>query len=157
MRLFFASWPPPPVAEALAAWAGMARRDCGGRPTPPERIHLTLAFLGDADLRAAQALAGGVRVPRCAFRVEQARYWARNRILWAGPLETPEPLAQLASALGETRRFAAHVTLIRKARMPRRLPPLPALDWPVEAFRLVNSAPGREGPDYEVLGRYDLE
>jgi RNA 2',3'-cyclic 3'-phosphodiesterase len=157
MRLFFASWPPAAVAEALAAWAGEARRDCGGRPTPPERIHLTLAFLGDADPRAAQALAAGVRLPRCAFRVEQARYWMRNRIIWAGPGKTPAALVQLAAALGEARRFAAHVTLIRKARSPRRLPPLPALDWPVEEFRLVNSAPGREGPDYEVLGRYALE
>ncbi|MGE3160717.1 MAG: RNA 2',3'-cyclic phosphodiesterase [Burkholderiales bacterium] len=157
MRLFFASWPPPPVAEALAAWAGEARRDCGGRPTPAGRIHLTLAFLGDADVQAAKRQAAEVRLPACAFRVEQARYWARNRIVWAGPAETPPALAALAAALGETRRFAAHVTLIRKARTPRRLPPLPALDWPVEAFRLVNSAPGREGPDYEVLGRYALE
>lgn len=145
------------MAEALAAWAGQARHDCGGQPTPPERIHLTLAFLGDADSRAAHVLAMGVHLPRCAFRVEEARYWARNRIVWAGPRETPEALARLAAAIGEVRRFATHITLIRKARPPRRLPPLPALNWPVEEFRLVNSAPGRGGPDYEVLGRYALE
>lgn len=157
MRLFFASWPPAAVAEALSRWAEDARQECGGRTTPPERIHLTLAFLGEADPRAARALAADVRLPRCAFRMEQARCWPRNRIVWVGPGDTPPALAALAAALGETKRFAAHVTLLRKARLPRRLPPLPALDWPVDEFRLVNSAPGREGPDYEVLGRYVLE
>lgn len=157
MRLFYASWPPATVAGALARWAEDARQDCGGRATPVERIHLTLAFLGEADAEAAKRLAQTIRLPRCGFLLERSRYWAHNRIVWVGPAETPPALAALAAALGERGRFAAHITLIRKARPPRGLPPLPALNWPVEEFRLVNSALGREGPDYEVLGRYALE
>lgn len=156
MRLFFASWPPAGVAEALARWAHAAQRDCGGRVTRPETIHLTLAFLGDADPQEARATAEAVHLPGCAFAIEQARYWKHNRIVWAGPLETPPELGQLAQALGETRRYAAHVTLIRKARAPRHLPPVPALGWPVPEFVLVGSTLSAEGPSYEVLGRYAL-
>lgn len=157
MRLFFASWPPAAVAGALARWAEDARRDCGGRATPVERIHLTLAFLGEADAEAAKRLAQTIRLPRCGFLLERSRYWAHNRIVWVGPAETPPALAALAAALGERDRFAAHVTLVRKARIPRALPALPAMDWPVDEFTLVSSVPGPAGPAYEVLGRYALQ
>lgn len=157
MRLFFASWPPAEAAEALARWAREAQRDCGGRPVPQERIHLTLAFLGDVDAKVAQALAQGVRLPRTGFTVDEARYWPHNRIVWAGPAQTPGALEDLARALGEQRRFAAHVTLLRKARAPRKLPALPAVEWPVLQFTLVNSVLGPEGPGYELLERYALQ
>jgi len=156
-RLFFAVWPPVGTAAALADWAREARRECGGRATPRERIHLTLAFLGDADPEMARARGAAIRLPGLSLRIEQARYWAHNRIVWAGPLETPAGLQALARELGETRAFAAHVTLIRKARPPGTLPPPPALEWPVTQFTLVNSVLGPEGPDYEVLERYALE
>jgi 2'-5' RNA ligase len=157
MRLFFAAWPDAGTAEALWRWAGEARAACGGRATPKERIHLTLAFLGEADPEAARARAEAeaVGLPGCTFRLEQARYWAHNRIVWAGPRETPAALAALAHALGEVRRYAAHVTLLRDAR-PGELPALPALEWPVRAFALVRSRPTGDGPSYETVARYGL-
>ncbi|MDH4096418.1 MAG: RNA 2',3'-cyclic phosphodiesterase, partial [Betaproteobacteria bacterium] len=121
----------------------------------PDRIHLTLAFLGDADPDEARATAAAVRLPGCAFAIEQARYWVHNRIVWVGPAETPAELSALAEVLGEERGFAAHVTLLRKAR-PAALPPVPALEWPVPEFVLVGSRLSAEGPSYEVLGRYAL-
>ncbi len=156
MRLFFACWPSAGTAQALSDWARAAQRACGGRAARRENIHLTLAFLGAADPQAARATGAAIRLPALALRIEQARYWARNRIVWVGPLETPAGLKQLARALGEQREFDAHVTLIREARLPRALPPLPALEWPVTQFTLVNSILGPEGPSYEVLARYDL-
>lgn len=155
-RLFFAAWPPAATARALADWAGRAQRACGGRAAREENIHLTLAFLGDVDAEVARARGAAIRRQRLAFRIEQARYWAHNRIVWAGPLETPAELRQLARDLGEKCAFAAHVTLLRKASAAAALPPLPALDWPVEEFRLVSSTLGRQGPSYEVLERYAL-
>jgi 2'-5' RNA ligase len=88
--------------------------------------------------------------------VDSARYWNHNRIVWVGPANVPPELAQLARALGETREFAGHVTLLRKARPPAQLPPLPPLEWPVREFLLVNSNLGPEGPSYEVLERFAL-
>lgn len=157
MRLFFASWPPAEVAQALARWAHEAQRDCGGRATREDLIHLTLAFLGDADPGAASATARAARAVASSFPLEIARYWKRNRIVWVGPGKAPAALAALARALGETREFAAHVTLIRKAREPRQpLPALPALSWPVTEFVLMNSRLEPEGPVYQVLERFPL-
>jgi 2'-5' RNA ligase len=156
MRLFFASWPPQAVARALTRWARDAQRECGGRATREEAIHLTLAFLGDVEAQAALAVARPVRASATAFQLTVARFWAHNRIVWVGPEECPASLSTLARDLGGEREFAAHVTLIRKARAPQRLPALPALEWPVTEFALVNSTLGPEGPSYEVLGRFAL-
>src|SRR5439155_1466769 len=52
----------------------------------------------------------------------------------------------------ERRAFAAHVTLVRKAREPGQLPGLPRIEWPVEEFLLVRSISGR----YEPLERFPI-
>jgi 2'-5' RNA ligase len=156
MRLFFASWPPPAVARALAGWAREAQRECGGRATREEAIHLTLAFLGAADAQEALATGRAVRARATSLQIDVARFWSHNRIVWAGPEQVPPELAELARALGETREFAGHVTLLRKAHAPQQLPELPELEWPVTEFLLVNSNLGPEGPSYEVLERFAL-
>lgn len=166
-RLFFALWPPLGAAEALAAWARRVRRRTGGSAVRARNIHLTLAFLGEVDEARAAALP---MLPlwgeRHVLPVEIARYWPRNRILWVGPEETPAPLLTLAGRLhdllaarnfrAETRAFAAHVTLLRKAREPEELPPLPELDWPVEECVLARSELSPEGSRYRILQRYRL-
>jgi 2'-5' RNA ligase len=165
--LFFALWPPRAAAAALHAWAKAAQRASGGRVTRLETIHLTLAFLGDVDESRLAALKGlDVQGRRHALPIEQARYWAHNRIVWVGPHERPEALGELVSSLRtvleskgfetERREFAAHVTLVRKANTPEALPVLPPVNWPVEECLLVESVPAGNGRDYEVLARYAL-
>ena len=166
MRLFFALWPPPATARALEAWAQEVRRDTGGRAIPAESIHLTLAFLGDADSARATAAARSISGPRHDLPLEEARYVKRNQIVWASPRAVPEPLARLAAdlhaALGaaaftlEARPVAVHVTLLRKARPPRALPPFPPLAWPVDAFTLVASTLSSAGSRYERLQSFAL-
>ena len=170
MRLFFALWPPRQAAAALHVWANEASREAHGRVTRAETIHLTLAFLGEVDEEALPSVIGagrGTGGKAHTLPIEQARWWKHNRIVWAGPNETPAPLASLAVELKrnlleagfelETRPFAAHVTLIRKACEPRGLPPLPAIDWPAAEFVLVRSVPSREGSSYETIGRFALD
>lgn len=169
MRLFFALWPPPRAARRLYAWAEKAARETRGRVTRAETIHLTLAFLGEVDeeklplaIEAGRGAGGNAH----SLPIEQARWWAHNRIVWVGPNEIPAPLAALAAELKsnlvqagfgmEERAFAAHVTLIRKANEPHALPPLPALEWPVDEFVLVRSALSREGASYEPIERFAL-
>ncbi len=169
MRLFFALWPPAPAAAALERWAGETRRDTGGRVTRPQTIHLTLAFLGEVeDERLQSAIAAGHAVGGAlhSLPIDEARYWEHNRVVWVGPREMPAPLGALAGALRaellregfalEKRPFQAHVTLIRKAHAPRALPPLPAIDWPVEAFVLVRSELSSDGSDYAFVERFAL-
>jgi len=169
LRLFFASWPDERSATKLERWAREASGATGGRVTRAQTIHLTLAFLGEvpADrVPAALDAARRVRARSHAFAIEEARFWPHNRIVWVGPKETPAPLAELAAQLRrelqsegfriEARPFAAHVTLIRKAREPKELPPPPAVSWPVSEFVLVCSTLSREGSRYEVMGKFAL-
>lgn len=165
MRLFFALWPPADTARALAAWARAAQRETGGRTIDEAKIHLTLAFLGDADARKAVTAGGRVSGTIHRLPIDQARYWRESSIVWAGPHDTPAALRALFESLSlelyreqfilERRPFAAHVTLIRKARSAR-LPPLPALEWPVREFLLVRSALSSSGSAYEPLERFAL-
>jgi 2'-5' RNA ligase len=169
MRLFFALWPPREAAAALHAWAREVARGAGGRATPVEKIHLTLAFLGEVaadEGRKAVVAAGGVRAPAHALAVETAQYRARHRIVWAGPEEMPQALSSLAADLGkrlleagfrlEERPFRAHVTLVRGAAAPRELSPLPVIGWPVTEFTLVRSTLDAKGSRYETVARFTL-
>jgi 2'-5' RNA ligase len=165
MRIFFALWPPVETARALAGWAHDAQRHTGGRATNEEKIHLTLAFLGEADPQRAIRAARNVKTSSHSLPMEQARYWRENHIVWAGPRETPPPLQALFERLSmelyreefilERRPFAAHVSLIRKARAAK-LPALPAVEWPVREFLLVRSSLSSKGSTYEPLERFAL-
>ena len=165
MRIFFAIWPPAAAARALAQWAREARRLTGGTLTAEEKIHLTLAFLGEADQHRAIRAARTVEGKPHDLPIEDARYWRGNHIVWAGPRDTPPPLAELFKRLElalfkedfilERRPFTAHVTLIRKARAAT-LPPLPAIAWPVHEFLLVRSQLSSAGSAYEPLQRFAL-
>ena len=166
MRLFFALWPPRETAQALAAWAALVQQGTGGKVTATENIHLTLAFLGDAEPEAAIAAARRVNGRRHPLPIEAAKYVRRNEMVWVAPLTMPEPLAELVAALHaalrsqayklEDRPFAAHVTLIRKARPPKALPPLPKVAWPVNEFLLVRSRTSPKGSTYEPVERVPL-
>jgi 2'-5' RNA ligase len=161
VRLFFALWPPRETAEALAAWAGEVSASSGGRVTATENIHLTLAFLGESDPAKAAQAARRVKGRRHELPIESAKYVKRNDMVWVGPPATPAPLAELVAQLHaslkaesfvlEDRPFAAHVTLVRKARRPTSLPPLPRVGWPVNEFVLIRSHTSSRGSTYEPL------
>lgn len=162
MRLFFAVWPPADTAAALHSWS----KSLQGRATAVGNIHLTLAFLGETDPARAIASARRVHASRHELPIEEARYVKRNEMIWAVPRETPPALEALVKALQlelyrdefflERRAFAAHVTLLRKARKPQSLPPLPKVRWPVEEFLLVRSLTAARGPVYEPVERLAL-
>lgn len=167
LRLFFGLWPPPETAEALAQWAAPIARASRGRLTRSETIHLTLAFLGSVPeprLDDAVLAARSVAFAPFLLRLDEARYWTHNRILWAGASEAPGALSALAASLAvtlrgdgfaiEERSFVAHVTLARRGDRPAEIPPLPRLDWPVHEFVLVRSQPSTGGSNYTVLARF---
>jgi 2'-5' RNA ligase len=162
MRLFFALWPPPGTAQGLRRWA----EACDGKRTAVEKIHLTLAFLGEADPQRAIGAAQRVQAEAFDLPMEVGQYWKRNQIVWAGPQETPAPLQTLVERLQfqlfreafvlERRPFAAHVTLVRRAHPPAALPALPPLEWPVGEFLLIRSDLARGGSAYEPIARFPL-
>ena len=167
MRLFFALWPPLATAQALHEWATIVQQDAGGRVTATGNIHLTLAFLGDADPDKAIAAARAVRAGRHDLPINSAKYVRRNEMVWVGPAKMPSALDDLVTQLHaslkgqsfalEDRPFAAHVTLIRKARQPCSIPSLPTLQWPAEEFVLVRSRTSAKGSTYERIERFRLD
>ena len=166
MRLFFALWPPRETARALAEWARAVQKDAGGRATAEETIHLTLAFLGNADASKASAAAESVGSSPFELPIDTAKYWKHNKIVWVGPRTIPAALGELVSQLHpslksagfvlEDRPFAAHVTLVRKAGVPTSIPSLPEVRWPVTDFVLVRSVPDSRGARYETLERFPM-
>jgi 2'-5' RNA ligase len=139
----------------------------GGRPTRQESIHLTLAFLGDITPdRIDDARAVGTRAAfePFAFTIDATGCWGHNGVAWVAPSVTPKPLLSLVGSLGvalletgfrvEERPYAAHVTVVRKARcrpFDLTLAPVP---WRVEDFVLVRSDLSVEGSRYTVIGRW---
>lgn len=170
VRVFFALWPDDGERAALAAWQPPLRKLCGGRAMLAGNLHNTLVFLGNIAehrLEALKLAAQEVQGERFELRVERARYWGHNHIVFAAPRETPPPLAQLVSDLEQRlerhrfrfdrRDYKPHVTLLRHAKWSDEpLPEMPAVCWPVRDFALVQS-PQQEGDTrYRVLARFPL-
>lgn len=171
MRLFVALRPPPAVRMALRA---MMSGVPDARWQTDAQLHLTLAFIGEADRHQADDIAtalGAVRQPGFDARLGEFGSFENGRgrvqALWigAGPEARLAPLAASVSrALVPagvplpTRRFLPHITL---ARFPARgIAPSalerflthqrpPALAWPVTEMHLMESRLGREGAHHE--------
>ena len=168
-RLFFALWPAPEVQRALGDIADRAQRECGGRAAPSRNIHLTLVFLGDLPRdRAAvlETLASAMKVSRFAMSVDRLEYWRHNRILWAGMEACPEPLQTLVARMQESlsgagfrcdqRPYVPHITLLRNARRAPADDRCRPIEWPVNDFALMESAPRERGRVYQVLRSWPL-
>ncbi len=169
-RLFFALWPGPAERAALdRLQRGLPRR--GGRPTHPEDLHLTLAFLGEVtpgQRTCCEAAADAVYSPPFTLHLDCVGHWPRPRILWCGARQAPAQLLALVGDLtgrlhpcgfpGERRPYAAHLTLARQVAGfdgPPKAVAEWSLGWPVTGFVL---AAGRDGPPprYRVLRRWGL-
>jgi len=166
-RLFFALEPAEDALQALAVAAAAVARETGGRPMPPGKIHLTLAFLGDVPqprIADAEAAADAARVAPFTLVLDRLGTFRRAGIAWAGASQ-PDPAllrlqGTLAAQLGargfalEPRPFAPHVTLARKVEGALRDPAFEPFGWRVSDFALVQSdlATGR----YETLRRWAL-
>jgi 2'-5' RNA ligase len=161
--LFLALWPDAAVRAGLESWSGALHDACGGRRIRAENLHLTLAFLGGVDEARVPAVeeAAGRVVPRSfSLVLDEPGYWKRNRLAWAGASAAPAALdtlvAELRAALRaagvafDPKPFVSHVTLLREARAPAKMPPLEAIHWPVGGFALVRSVTAPEGSRYEA-------
>lgn len=151
-RLFTALWPPATVREAVLAQCAHWHWPPGARRVAPDKLHLTLHFLGSVPAaRLAEldrALAGPVEPFDLCF--DGAAVWA-NGVALLVPSRLPPELVALhrrqataLRALGlavEPRRWRPHLTLARDARGATPPAAAPAIAWPVQGAVLVQSLP----------------
>jgi len=135
-----------------------------------ETLHNTLVFIGNivqSRLEPLQLAAQELNGERFELCFKAARYWGHNHIVYAAPVEPPQPLMQLVLGLEQNlvrhgfkfdiREYRPHVTLIRNARWTDA--PLPAMQpvcWQVNDFALVQSVSQGRLAGYRVLARFPL-
>jgi 2'-5' RNA ligase len=154
-RLFFALWPDESAREKLAALAHDVALVAEGKPVPGDKIHLTLAFLGEIPGdRQAQVMRVGEGTRGVPFRLDLDRVgsFRRARVAWAGCSQPPAPLIELQAALAanlasrgfalEERAFAAHLTLARKTAKALSPASIPAIGLQATDLALVLSEAG---------------
>jgi RNA 2',3'-cyclic 3'-phosphodiesterase len=170
-RLFFALWPEAGLRATITQTAvAVAReRKLGGREVPPERVHLTLLFLGDVAARAEEILvagAGRLALPAFDLTLDQAGCFFRSRAFWLGASATPRRLTALAEALRglaagvgiepDARPLAPHVTCVRDIEHVIRPVQVKPVIWRVRGFALVHSTLG-DLPQYHVVSHWPLQ
>lgn len=173
-RLFFAVFPDPRSADAIHDLAHRLADECGLRAEPlaPQRLHVTVSFLGDhvglpaALVERAVAAAGSVNLP--AFDVVLDRVLSLGRGGRRVPLvlggEVVHGLVRLHAALNgalarvgvtesDRRAYHPHLTLLY-AEHPITERAVAAIHFRALEFVLLRSPLG--GCRYQVLGRWPL-
>lgn len=174
MRAFIALELPERFEDEVADLARLLGENIEGRFMRRDTYHLTLAFLGEVDdaarasaMDAMDEAAEGMGVIPLACDGLGKFGKPRDATLWLGVQRTEE-LESLAARLrdGLARRgvafdskpFRAHITLARRARIPKgQLPALP-FPQPDEAVRvtLFRSTLTHEGATYKPLYTIEL-
>jgi 2'-5' RNA ligase len=160
-RLFVAIWPPDDLLQRLAEIE--RPKDPGVKWLPPENLHITLRFLGDADeddvidrlddvvLPASRAIIG----PAFDLRAERS-----IMLPVAGVDDLAEVVEKALRGLGtanERRRFVGHLTMARlgrRARPARSVGQLFADEFEVREVALVASTLAETGSVYETVGTW---
>lgn len=161
MRLFIGLWPPPATHAALLAHAGGWSWPAPARRMRPERLHVTLHFLGEVAEDLLPALRRELALPwrGCELVLDRPTVWPGGIAVLEGSV-VPAPLAELHAALAgrlqgmgmpvEDRRYRPHVTLARKAAGARPPADFAPVAWQAgPGYALVRSLPG--GGGYETL------
>lgn len=145
-RLFVAVWPTEEASEALA---GLPRPDLPGvRWTAPERLHVTMRFLGDCDEGDAVAALSGLRLSRAEVVLGPA-VERLGRAVVVVPARGLDPLAaEIIAAtrhIGQSppdRPFTAHLTVARfRGRPPAGYAPPVHAAFTATEIALVRSHP----------------
>ena len=166
MRLFIAIQFSEDILNALLnVQSEMKSFEVRGRYSPPENLHLTLAFIGEYGNPDAvmDALAS---VPFEPFPLRLDRLGNFGDLYWAGIADNPQLAAfvkRLRRALADRnipfdrKRFSPHITLVRKAEYygETPLPPVhaPEGEMEVNGVLLMRSDRGKHGMIYTEIGR----
>jgi len=168
-RFFFALWPDPPARAHIARLAREVALETCGRATPPDLIHLTLAFVGPQPpirVDSLRRLAGLMRGRAFELALDRIGVFQKAGVAWLGASASQEDLALLQRDLADALRsrgfpvdskpFTPHLTLARRATVvvERRLPE--AIGWRVSGFTLVASDTSGAVPVYRTVAQWPI-
>jgi RNA 2',3'-cyclic 3'-phosphodiesterase len=160
-RLFVAIWPSEPVLELLN---DLERpRDQGVKWVPAENLHVTLRFLGDADVDEVVEALDQVALPRAVARLGPSIDVLAERSLVlpvAGVDDVADVVRSATRGMGterERRRFVGHLTvarLARRARPSRSIGRRFEAGFEVDEVALVASTLTDRGAVYETVATW---
>ena len=166
-KLFFAL-PVDDLATELILWRD--QRSWPGVLVPQENLHLTLAFLGEAEEAMVAPLIAAVNRQHCpplSIPLDEVGWFSRARAAWIGPRQWPNELTVLANALqrhGERfglgngdQHYRPHITLSRKAPEPPVREPAPHFMFTVNRFCLYQSVSCPDGVCYIPRATWPLQ
>jgi 2'-5' RNA ligase len=165
-RVFFALWPDDATRSAMSRATREAVRMSGGRAIAKERLHLTVAFLGELTAAGVDVARGVPPISVGPFELvlDAVGVWPESKILWLAPSAPPAALVELEARLwdalvevgfhGEERVYRPHVTLARRARAVEAA--VEPVRFDVRELALVESFPAGRNVHYEVLERWPL-
>lgn len=151
-RIFFGLWPDPRQRERLRDLIGPAIREIEGRAVDRRDWHVTLAFIGDLDVRFIPGLmeaARQVSMEPFRLRLDRLEFWPRPKIAAVVPPRVPPDMEALVERLNglmmdvgvepQERVYRPHITVVRNARQfePIKLPQSAEIEW--SRFELLES------------------
>lgn len=170
-RLFVGLETPPTLSEELTRVQQAVPPGC--RLSLPANWHLTLAFIGEADLALVQAVlaVGTYKVPQVVLTKPGWFGSGGRRTYWLGAERTPGLCAlhqavqadlQVAGFEPDDKPFVPHITLARgsgtqaEEQQFQRQPVTPGLEFHSHELCLYSSNPQPQRSVYRVEARYRL-
>ena len=170
---FFALMPDHATAQTLDQRARVFTEQVSSKPIPPEKLHLTLAYLGrlhPTELNNLKNIASPCPIPPFELCIKEVKYWPEQKLTYLAPELPSKPLEHLHMFLNqhllqqgfkpERHVFVPHITIARHDnqifKTPHSIQPLP---WFVHTLCLVQSQL-RTAPmssHYTIIQRWPLK
>ena len=170
MRLFFSLLPPSAATSQLAEIVAHCELPRGSRPIDQSNLHLTLAFVGEAEageVHAIGRLSSVVGLGEVSVRLDRCVYWPNSGVIVATTQVRTRGLHEMSaslqaavslyrSAARNELKWRPHVTLARNVSQPPVLQAMSPISWSAESFVLMSSE-RRDGRSvYTVVDTYPL-
>ncbi len=151
-RIFFGLWPDPRQRDRLRDLISPVAKEVEGRAVDRRNWHVTLAFIGDLDVRFIPGLMEAARevdMEPFRLRLDRLEFWPRPKIAAVVPPRVPPDMEELVTTLNglmmdvgvdpPERVYRPHITVVRNARHfePIRLPQSAEIEW--SQFELLES------------------
>ncbi len=168
-RLFFALWPPAAARARLAASAAALALAAPAHAVREEKVHLTLAFVGEIPAGSEDRLrriGRALRAPGFPITCDAYEYWPKPQVVVAAARIIPPELQGLwddvhraLAADGfqmRVKRLRPHVTLAKRVAADPALPVFEPCTWRASDLRLVRSETAADRSVYTVVDTWSL-